>query len=497
MKLSIAIFVICAFVGSVHGQADTAAQVLTRAIDKLGGEAKVRSFKSIYYSAKGFENGTASGQADDPERPSNNPHEERLAVFNDGRRLAYELKTARGDGTTRFRRFFFTDTRRIVADFGTRSASAAPVRFPSVDRDQDARRIPHAFLLEVLANASQASLRSDGDHQVVSLTLPNAKIPVSLYFDGKTSLLSKYEYAAEVPALGLSNVEYLFDDYRPHDQLGFFPTAQTIKINGNVWRSIRYGRVLVDSPEADAMLEIPEDMAGFIAAPGEVKEVAKGVFFVYGVAGFYPMFVEFRDFILAIEAPSNYPSLEETPLETFGNMNAASEQFLAKIKATIPNKPIRFVATTHAHSDHMGGLRVFAGERATVLTTPGNDKFYRRFVPGMSIETVRDKRTISDGERSVELISVGRNPHTAENLIAWMPKEKIIYQGDLFYFSNEATFPIRDRMTVMPFFAKWLKEQRIEPERIYGLHGPMFGTMDHINRILKMESAQRQGVSDR
>lgn len=42
----------------------------------------------------------------------------------------------------------------------------------------------------------------------------------------------------------------------------------------------------------------------------------------------------------------------------------------------------------------------------------------------------------------------------------------------------------------MPFFAKWLKERRIEPARIYGLHGPMFGTMDHINRILKMEQKQ-------
>ena len=491
MKLSIAAFAACVLLSlSSQAQSDTAAQVLTRAIDKLGGEAKVRSFKSIYYSAKGFENGTASGQADDPERPSNNPHEERLAVFNDGRRLAYELKTARGDGTTRFRRFFFTETRRVVADFGTRSASAAAVRFPSADRDQDARRIPHAFLSEVLANASQASVRSDGDHQVVTLTLPNAKIPVSLYVHNKTSLLSKYDFVSDIPALGKSMVEYVFEDYRPHDQLGFFPAAQTIKINGNVWRSIRYDKVLVDSTEADAMLEVPDDMAGFIAAPGEVKEVAKGVFFVYGVGGFYPMFVEFRDFILAIEAPSNYPSLEETPLETVGNVDMASQEFLAKIRQTIPTKPIRYVAITHAHSDHMGGLRVFAPERPIVLTTPGNRGFYSKYVPGTSVEVVESSRTISDGERSVELSSVGRNPHTAENLIVYLPKEKILFQGDLFYFNNEATFPIRDRMTVMPFFAKWLKERRIEPDRIYGLHGPMFGTMEHINRILKIEQKQ-------
>ena len=80
--------------------------------------------------------------------------------------------------------------------------------------------------------------------------------------------------------------------------------------------------------------------------------------------GYQPMFIEFKDFILAVEAPAAHPSVEETPVETIGNTNALTEEFIAKIKQTIKNKPIKYVVMTHCHSDHMGGLgRLFPNIR--------------------------------------------------------------------------------------------------------------------------------------
>ena len=99
-----------------------ALRILNAAIDKLGGEAKIRSLRSIYFSAKGFEDSLVNAQPYSAGKEARNPHEEKLAVFLDGRRLAYELKTDRGDGTARHRRFFFPDTRKLVLDFGTNSA---------------------------------------------------------------------------------------------------------------------------------------------------------------------------------------------------------------------------------------------------------------------------------------------------------------------------------------------------------------------------------------
>lgn len=482
---------------AVRDHAD-AMRVLNAALDALGGEEKIKSFKSLYFSAKGTENSAANGQDYLPGKDLAAAHEEKLAVFLDGVRLAYEYKTERGDGTTRWRRTFFTDGgRRVVADFGTKSVSSSAVKLPSFDRNQDARRFPHAFLLEVLENAS--TLQSLGTqssenkrYDVISVTLPNSKIPISLYFDKWTNFLTKYEYSTDFPALGAVTIEYVFSDYRRHPKLNWFPAEHSIKINGKIFRALKFEQVLVNAPEADAMLELPAELEGFITPPGTVKEIANGVFIVSGVGGsFHPMFIEFKEFILAVEAPANHPSVEETPVETIGNINAASNEFIAKIIQTVPNKPIKYIVPTHSHSDHMGGLRAFVPERPTVLTTPGNRAFYENFVPDLKIETFEKKQIISDGERVVELINVGANPHTEENIVVYLPQEKYIFQGDLFYFNSEATFPARDRMTVMPFFARWLKKNNLSPARIYGFHSPVFASMEHVEKVLEMSSKSK------
>lgn len=445
VSLAIAFLALFLAPAIITAQTGDAAGTLKKALDVLGGEVRVKSFKSIYFSAKGTENGVSVGQAYHPKKDSPTAHEEKLAVFLDGKRLAYEYKTDRGDGTTRWRRFFFTETRRMFADFGNKSASAVPVTFPSADRDQDARRIPHMLLLEALANASTLQYLGtrnfeNKEHDVISVLLVNTKIPVSLYFDKRTHLLTKYEYSTDFPALGLSTIEYIFSGYRELHRLNWFPASHNIRINGKIWRSLRFDQILVDSAEADAMLELPPELEGFITPPGTVKEISKGVYFVYGVSGFQPMFIEFKDFVVAVEAPANHPSVEETPLETIGNINEVTDEFIAKIKQTIKNKPIKYVVITHCHSDHMGGLRAFVPEGATVLTTPGNKAFYENFAPGLKVETFENKRVITDGERTVELIDVGANPHTAENIVVYLPREKFMFQGDLFYPSSEATF---------------------------------------------------------
>ena len=84
----------------------------------------------------------------------------------------------------------------------------------------------------------------------------------------------------------------------------------------------------------------------------------------------------------------------------------------------------------------------------------------------VKIETVAKRRVITDGERTVELINVGPNPHTEENLVVYLPKEKFLFQGDLFYFDMDAPFPPKNRINIMSFFAKWLKDNQLAPERI-------------------------------
>ncbi len=489
--ITLVILIVSVF--SAKAQNADALRVLNSALQTLGGEAKIKSLESIYVFAKGIEHRSADVQGYHPDQETNATHEEKLAVFLDGKRLAYEYHTGRHDGTMRWRRNIFTTERNIFADFITKSASASPVRFPSLERMQTARRIPHILLLEALANSASLNylgIRSfeNREHEVISVQVPTAKSPILLFFDKQTNLLSKYEFSVDFPSLGESLAEYVFSDYRQHPELGWFPNSHSIKLNGKIWRTMKYEQILADSNEADAMLQVPPELEGFIIPPNTVKEIAKGVYLVYRLGGYQPMFIEFKDFVMAIEAPASVSSLDDTAVESLTNPDALSKEFIAKIKQTVPNKPIKYIVPTHYHSDHAGGIRAFAGENSTVLTTQGNKKFYEDFAPNMKVETFADKRVISDGERTVELINVGANPHTAENIVVYLPQEKYLYQGDLFYFNGDATFPLKDRLSVMPFFANWLKKNKLSPTRIYGFHSVTFATMEHINNILEMNN---------
>lgn len=143
-------------------------------------------------------------------------------------------------------------------------------------------------------------------------------------------------------------------------------------------------------------------------------------------------------------------------------------------------------------------------EGATLVTTPGNKDYFEKLagakytvVPDRlskqprpaAIETFDTKRVITDGEQIVELINLGRSPHVQENVVAYLPKEKILFQGDLFYFSGTNQFPATDpsRDNVMKFFGEWLVRNKMEPERIYGFHDRGFATMTQVRQILRLK----------
>jgi glyoxylase-like metal-dependent hydrolase (beta-lactamase superfamily II) len=198
-------------------------------------------------------------------------------------------------------------------------------------------------------------------------------------------------------------------------------------------------------------------------------EVAPGVH-VLDVNGFVVMAVEFRDFVLAVEAPAVHPGFESIPARP-GSAQVTADALAAMAKV-LPATPIRFLVVSHHHSDHLGGAGLFARAGATILTAPGHRGAVAKAASDRSarIETVSRQRTITDGERTVEILNTGDNPHSGENLVVWLPRERIVFQGDLFYYSAGQVFPPSGRDAMNRFFAGWLRERRIEPKAIYGVH---------------------------
>jgi len=128
-----------------------------------------------------------------------------------------------------------------------------------------------------------------------------------------------------------------------------------------------------------------------------------------------------------------------------GQNEARALAYIEEAKKLIPNKPIRYVMNTHPHSDHTGGLPAMVAEGATIITHRNNEEFFEKALSTprtllddrlaknpkkVNVETVSDKRVFSDGTRVVEMYHVSPVPHSNGLLVVYIPKEKILFQGD-------------------------------------------------------------------
>ena len=487
-------------------QDQQARQTLEQALQALGGTDRLRGLNSLFFKGTGSEFRSTDLQGPDPSTPVKAFHQETTAAFPSQEKILYEQRTARHDGSFRWRRWMYAGEERTVIDLHDDFISQVR-RDPAAatERARIARTIPHLLLLE--AATQTTNLRWIGNqnyagksHDVIAFPLPNSKTVLTLFFAADRHLLSKYEYTMDFPGLGDTLVEFVYTAYRSDPKLGHAPSGYKILLGGKTYREIEFTEVEADSPKATAAFEITAQMKSYVMPLNEVTQVAKGVY-IFPTGGLNPMFVEFKDFILAVEAPAQHPTLERVPADAQAGSDQPSERFIQKIKETVPNKPIRYLAVTHFHSDHAGGARAFLAEGATLLTTPGNKDYFEKLaaakytvVPdklsrqprATAIEVFDQKRVITDGERSVELINVGESPHAKENVIVYLPQEKILFQGDLFYYSGLAAFPAKDpsRDRVMQFFGNWLIKNNLEPVQIYGFHDRGFATMIQVRQIL-------------
>jgi glyoxylase-like metal-dependent hydrolase (beta-lactamase superfamily II) len=149
-----------------------------------------------------------------------------------------------------------------------------------------------------------------------------------------------------------------------------------------------------------------------------------------GPGSYDSVLVEFKDYIMMLEA---------------GQSQARGLAYIAEAKKLIPNKPIRYVMNTHPHSDHTGGLPALVAEGATIITQKNNEAFLEKALntprtllndtlaknpKKVRIETVDAKKVYSDGNRVVEFHHIYPTPHSNGLTIAFIPKEKILFQAD-------------------------------------------------------------------
>ena len=362
------------------------------------------------------------------------------------------------------------------------SKTATPIVNPAVNNFRpQMRRLPPFILLEALDRA--ATLRWLGEEEiggrkqkVISVIRPDNQ-QLALSFDAQTNLLTKYSYLYADPFAGDSEIAQTYSNYRSVGKLKL-PGARVLYNSGGVIQETEYTDVQINTNPAESVFAGPEGFEKLDAPPATppppaVSKVAEDVYMLNGLAGgtHNVMFVAFNDYILVLEAPENI---------IYGNN---SVQALTKIKETVPGKPIKYLVLTHHHSDHAGGFREYVAEGATIVTTPGNKSFLEKaatlqstLLPKFSlqdklkIEVVENKkRVFQDDKHVVELYDIGPNPHANEMLVAYLPKEKILFQADMLNPAANGSIPIAQDVTIS--FNEKLQQLGLQVDKIYGVHG--------------------------
>jgi glyoxylase-like metal-dependent hydrolase (beta-lactamase superfamily II) len=191
--------------------------------------------------------------------------------------------------------------------------------------------------------------------------------------------------------------------------------------------------------------------------------------------------VEFKDHVVIVEAPGG----DEQSLAT-----------IAEAKRLFPGKPIQYVVNTHHHSDHAGGIRTYAAEGIPIITHESHKRYYEQEIfknPHMLnpdrlarmpraavIETIKDKRVLTDGDMTLELYLVRGNLHAEGMLMAYVPKDKLLIQADLFVQRPGAP-PLPAPSPFTTNLVENVERLKLDVQRVAHIHGGI----DSWSEILK------------
>jgi glyoxylase-like metal-dependent hydrolase (beta-lactamase superfamily II) len=465
--------------------------VLDAGIQALGGLEALRAIQDFTLKEVGKDHFSLQDLRADPPFGSA-PREETTVVDTRRGRLFNEVKNL-FPGLSNWVRTVIDGGEGYTLDM--RSKTATPINNPSVAgfRTQF-RRLPNFLLLEALDGAANLRWVGEDDFRgrrqnVISFVRDGGR-QVSLYFDARTNLLTKFDYVYTDGAVGDSIVEQIYPGYRDLGGIKV-PAGRALYNAGFIVEETEYREVQLNSRPAENLfdLSIPPGFEKLPAPPAQpetgVTKLADDVYLLRGDTH-NSLFVAFNDYVLVVDAPEPFP------------YRATSEGIIAKVKETVPGKPIRYVALTHHHADHAGGARAFIAEGVAVITTPGNKSFVER-VAAAPFTVVRDalarrprpvvfeiiegkKRVLRDDRHVVELHDVGPSPHADEMVVAYLPQEKILFQSDLVNPDAGGTRPFASDGAV--HLAGKMLQLGWDVERIAGGHGRVV-TLDELRAALE------------
>jgi glyoxylase-like metal-dependent hydrolase (beta-lactamase superfamily II) len=427
---------------TAQAQSSPALQLVTRAAEAMGGRERILALKRITVEGYGqiaYQNGggNITSSPDAPQKWIDLRDYVRVVDLEHGRMRVRQRQlnafvfaaaqnmrgvvTQQGlDGDLAF---------NINANGAATRATAAAARARRMDMLAD----PVVIVRTALgAKAKLGNVRAAGPLRLVDVTVPEGDT-LTLAIDSATSLPAWVSWIGPDTNLGDVTYRAAFTGYEPVSGV-LMPTGYntTIDFRNVVLQKLYVDRHAADAPEVTAPPGVVS-AAPLPAPPALVIEstaVAKGIWLLRG-AGNSVLF-EFDDHLALFEV---YAS------------EANAKAIIGKARSLVPGKPLTEAIVSHHHFDHTGGLRTAVAEGLTIVMHKGNEAFIRevtsrpaKLFPDalgrnprpLTFKAVDDHLTMKDGSMTLEIYRVIANSHMADGLMVYVPRERLLVQGDLF-----------------------------------------------------------------
>jgi glyoxylase-like metal-dependent hydrolase (beta-lactamase superfamily II) len=345
---------------------------------------------------------------------------------------------------------------------------------------------PHGVLKAAERVANDAKVSKEGGATVVTfpLTAPLAGITVKMTLNAKNQV-EKVETKADNPVLGDVVTETTYTGYKDLGEIASdvqFP-SHILQTQGG-FPVLDLNVTKVDANNPYVVFPVPEVVEKGPRTPPPDKvdtaKIADGVYYFTG-GSHHSVAVEFNNYVALIECPLS----EERTLAV-----------IAAVKAAIPRKPIRYAVNTHHHFDHSPGLRACAAEGATIVTENANKAYYEKVWANPRtirpdalaksgkkpvIEGFDDKRVITDGKRTLELYQLQGTDHATAMLIAYLPKEKVLAEADVYTPAPANAPPARPTKEILNLYDN-IQRLKLDVQQITPIHGRLV-TMDDLKKV--------------
>jgi glyoxylase-like metal-dependent hydrolase (beta-lactamase superfamily II) len=344
------------------------------------------------------------------------------------------------------------------------------------DREYQLSLTPHGIIKAAMAHNATAQTKTEGGKKltIIAFTVPG-KFKANVLVN-ENNLIEKVESWHTHPVLGDTLTETTYADYKAFDGVQF-PTKITQKAGGFPALDLTVSEV---KPNAPADIQVPDNVRQ-ATVQVKIDKAAEGVWYVTG-GSHHSVVVEMKDHLVVIEGPQN---------------DARATAVIAEVKKALPNKPIKYVVNSHHHFDHAGGLGPFVAEGAIIITHDVNKAFLEQSLAAPRtvqpdtlaksgkkpvVEGVKDKRVLSDDTRTIELHHIQGNIHADGLLMAYLPKEKLLVEADVFTPPAPNTPPPAQPHPAQVNLYDNISGLKLEVDQILPLHGRIVP----LSELLKM-----------